>query len=199
MILRGDACGDVVGADVYARPGVDCGELPGMIMVPAWAGSSETKSTACTTRSPGTMSTKRASTMSESAVALPRAVEASAYVSTSRYDPPGPASNCSNLPLIPSGGSQAVSASRSTRAAKRGPAARRSRGRFRACHGPIVRPDTGDLDRLGTGARPRVATHAPHAPSGTCGGTRFRPSRRRVVARCLRCRRARVAVGGFGG
>ena len=28
MILRGDAGGDVVGADVHARPGVDCGDLP---------------------------------------------------------------------------------------------------------------------------------------------------------------------------
>jgi hypothetical protein len=29
MILRRDACGDVVGVDVDARPGVDCGDLPG--------------------------------------------------------------------------------------------------------------------------------------------------------------------------
>jgi hypothetical protein len=48
-----------------------------MIMVPALAGSSETKSTACTTRSPGTMSMKRPSTTSESAVALPGAPVAS--------------------------------------------------------------------------------------------------------------------------
>lgn len=48
-----------------------------IVMVPAKAGSSETKSTACTTRTPGTMSMKRASTMSESAVALPGAAEAS--------------------------------------------------------------------------------------------------------------------------
>jgi hypothetical protein len=49
-----------------------------IVMVPAYAGSSETKSTACTTRSPGTMSTNRASTMSDFALALPRPTEASA-------------------------------------------------------------------------------------------------------------------------
>jgi hypothetical protein len=87
------------------------------VMVPAMAGSLETKSTACTSRTAGTKSTKRASTMSESAVVLPRAVEASAYVSASRYDPPGRASNRWNLPLILSGGSHAVSASRSMRPA----------------------------------------------------------------------------------
>jgi hypothetical protein len=29
VILRGDAGGNVVSADVDARPGVDCGDLPG--------------------------------------------------------------------------------------------------------------------------------------------------------------------------
>jgi hypothetical protein len=48
-----------------------------MVMVPAKAGSSDSKSTACTTRTPGTMSTNRASTTSASAVALPGAPEAS--------------------------------------------------------------------------------------------------------------------------
>ena len=42
-----------------------------MSIVPANAGSSESNSTACTTRTPGTSSTKRASTTSESAVVLP--------------------------------------------------------------------------------------------------------------------------------
>jgi hypothetical protein len=40
-------------------------------MVPVKAGSSETNFTACTTRTSGTMSRKRASTMSESGVAFP--------------------------------------------------------------------------------------------------------------------------------
>jgi len=48
-----------------------------IVMVPAKAGSSDTKSTACTTRTSGTMSTKRTSTTSASAVALPGASEAS--------------------------------------------------------------------------------------------------------------------------
>jgi hypothetical protein len=46
-----------------------------MVIVPAKAGSSETKSTSWTTRTSGTTSTKRASTMSESALALPRPEE----------------------------------------------------------------------------------------------------------------------------
>jgi hypothetical protein len=37
-----------------------------------------------------------------------------------RYDPPGRASNRSNLPIIPPGGSHASSASGSTRAAQAG-------------------------------------------------------------------------------
>jgi hypothetical protein len=48
-----------------------------MVIVPSKAGSSATKSTACTTRRSGTMSTKRASTMSASAVALPGDLDAS--------------------------------------------------------------------------------------------------------------------------
>jgi hypothetical protein len=49
-----------------------------MVIVPAYAGSSETKSTACTTRTPGTSSTKRASTTSASALVLPEPADASA-------------------------------------------------------------------------------------------------------------------------
>ena len=78
VVLRGDAGGDVLGADVHARPSSVAVTSQVIVMVPARSGSSATKVTACTTRTPGTMSTKRASTMSESAVALPGPVEASA-------------------------------------------------------------------------------------------------------------------------
>ena len=71
VVLRGDAGGDVVGADLDPRARLDQASCQVMVMVPALAASSETKSTACTTRTPGTMSSKRASTMSESAVAFP--------------------------------------------------------------------------------------------------------------------------------
>ena len=77
MILGGDAVWDVIGSDVDASPSIDGVTFQVMVIVPAKAGSSETKSTACTTLTSGTMSTYRASTMSESAVAFPAAREAS--------------------------------------------------------------------------------------------------------------------------
>ena len=129
VVLGGDAGGDVVGADVHPRPGVTAVTSQVIVMVPAKAGSSETKSTACTTRTPGTTSTKRASTMSESAVALPACSRGVRVRQDEPVRPARPGVERSNLPLIPSGGSQAVSASGSTRAGKRGPAARRSPAR----------------------------------------------------------------------
>ena len=72
VVLGRDAVRYVVGgdADYGFRQPTSCTSQV-MVMVPAKSGSSETKSTAWTTRSPSTMSTKRASTMSESAVAFP--------------------------------------------------------------------------------------------------------------------------------
>ena len=57
VILSGDAVWDVVGSDVDAGPSSTAMISQVMIIVPANAGSSETKSTAWTTRTSGTMST----------------------------------------------------------------------------------------------------------------------------------------------
>ena len=109
---------DVLRSDLDSRlspTGTICHVI---VIVPANAGSSETKSIAWTTRAFGTRSTNRASTMSEVSVAFPCPSVASRYVRISRYEPPGRASKCSNRPVIPDGGSQLVSASASISAAK---------------------------------------------------------------------------------
>jgi hypothetical protein len=84
VVLGGDAIRDVVGSDIDACPSVDAVSSQIIVIVPAKAGSLETKSTAWTTRRSGTRSTYRTSTMSESAVDFPPAPEATAYVKTSR-------------------------------------------------------------------------------------------------------------------
>jgi hypothetical protein len=76
--LRGDAGGDVVGANVDARPGVDCGDLPGHChgaSVGRVVGNEVDGRHRPHTRDDVD---KKSSTMSESVVALPRALEASA-------------------------------------------------------------------------------------------------------------------------
>src|SRR5690606_12737174 len=67
-----------------------------VVMGSANAGSSESNTPDWTTSSPGTSSTKLPSITSASALDLPGAPEASSYVSTMRYVPPGLASKRSN-------------------------------------------------------------------------------------------------------
>src|SRR5690349_7372319 len=127
-----------------------------MVIVPENDGSSDWNSTACTTRSSGASSTKRASTTSESPSDFPPEVGGSIYVRMIRYDPPARASNRSNRPVIPCGGSHSTRACGSTSAL-------------------YTRVTGASITREAVSVRPMGSAHRPaRSPRG--GGHRERPT-----------------------
>ena len=99
VVLGGDPGGDVVGDEIDPVLLATRVTAQVMVMVPATAGRPTSKSTACTTRSSGTTSTKRASTTSVPAPTLPGRPWRRRR--SARGGQPGRRSKRSNRPVIP--------------------------------------------------------------------------------------------------
>ncbi len=118
MIFVGDAVWNVVGGDFDTRASVGCGELPGHRHGAGQGGVVGDEVNGL--NDPDVLGDLDVSSLDDVRIGgglARRGETASVYVKTSRYEPPGRNSNLSNFALIPSGGNQAVSASRSMRAA----------------------------------------------------------------------------------